>query len=253
MIEVNGRLVCESLAEVVDPRRTALLVVDVQNDYCAPGGALEREGGNIAMTQAVVPNVIGMVDAARRHGVQVIWIQQTWLPGGASDSPAWIYMKRRNGLYEDRCVEGSWGQRFVDGLRPDGDEPVVKKHRSSGFVGTNLDFLLRASHIETTVVIGVMTEGCVESTARDAAFYDYYVVLTSDCMASDVLAWHEASLTTMGGRHDIVPGHEIRELWAMSAVPDMAGSASPTASDGGHGEFRMRNPVRLLAGSDAGS
>jgi nicotinamidase-related amidase len=234
MREVNGRLVCESLAEVVDPRRTALLVVDVQNDYCAPGGALEREGGDISMTQAVVPNVIAMVDAARRHGVKVVWIQQTWLPGGVSDSPAWIYMKRRNGLHLERCVEGTWGQRFVDGLHPEDDESIVKKHRSSGFVGTNLDLVLRSQRIETTLVIGVMSEGCVESTARDAAFYDYYVVLTPDCMASDVLAWHEASLTTMGGRHDIVPGREIRELWTIASVPSMVGAANLTASHIGH-------------------
>jgi len=235
MREVNGKLVCERLAEVVDPRRTALLVVDVQNDYCAPGGALEEEGGDISMTRAVVSNVIRMVDAARRHGVKVVWIQQTSLPGGASDSPAWIYMKQRNGLHTDRCVDGSWGQRFVDGLHPERNEPIVKKHRSSGFVGTNLDLVLRSHRIETTVVIGVMTEGCVESTARDAAFYDYYVVLTSDCMASDVLAWHQASLTTMGGRHDIVPGQEIRGLWTMASVPDTAGFASLTASHVGHG------------------
>jgi nicotinamidase-related amidase len=235
MREVNGRLVCENLAEVVDPRRTALLVVDVQNDYCAPGGALEREGGDISMTQAVVPNVKAMVAAARRHGVQVVWIQQTWLPGGASDSPAWIYMKRRNGLHLERCVEGTWGQQFVDGLHPEDDEPIVKKHRSSGFVGTNLDLVLRSQRIETTLVIGVMSEGCVESTARDASFYDYYVVLTPDCMASDVLAWHEASLTTMGGRHDIVPGREIRELWTMAFMPSMGGSAGLTASHIGHG------------------
>jgi nicotinamidase-related amidase len=235
MREVNGKLVCETLAEVVAPRRTALLVVDVQNDYCAPGGVLEREGGDISMTRAVVPNVIRTVDAARRHGVKVVWVQQTSLPGGASDSPAWIYMKRRNGLHADRCVDGSWGQRFVDGLCPEGNEPIVKKHRSSGFVGTNLDLVLRSNRIETTVVIGVMTEGCVESTARDAAFYDYYVVLTSDCMASDVLTWHEASLTTMGGRHDIVSSHEIRELWTTASMPDMAGSASLTANHVGHG------------------
>jgi nicotinamidase-related amidase len=225
MREVNGKLVCESLAEVVDLRRTALLVVDVQNDYCAPGGALEREGGDISMTRAVVPNVIRMVDAARRHGVKVVWIQQTSLPGGASDSPAWIYMKRRNGLHADRCVDGTWGQRFVDGLRPEGDEPVIKKHRSSGFVGTNLDLVLRSNRIESTVVIGVMTEGCVESTARDAAFSDYYVVLTSDCMASDVLAWHEASLLTMGGRHDIVPGREIIQFWETATATVVAAPA----------------------------
>jgi nicotinamidase-related amidase len=226
MREVNGQLVCESLAEVVDPRRAALLVVDVQNDYCAPGGALDSEGGDISMTQAVVPKVIEMVDAARRHGVKVVWIQQTWLPGGASDSPAWIYMKQRNGIHLDRCVDGTWGQQFVDGLQPEGDEPIVKKHRSSGFVGTNLDLILRSHRIETTIVIGVMSEGCVESTARDAAFYDYYVVLTPDCMASDVLAWHEASLLTMGGRHDIVPGSEIRRLWEQALVPVMTVTAS---------------------------
>ena len=234
MIQVNGQWVCESLAEVVDPLRTALLVVDVQNDYCAPGGALDLEGGDISMTRAVVPNVIDMVDAARRVGVKVVWIQQTWLPGGVSDSPAWIYMKRRNGLHADRCVDGSWGQQFVAGLQPSSGEPIVKKHRSSGFVSTNLDLILRASRAETVVVIGVMSEGCVESTARDAAFYDYYVVLTPDCMASDVLAWHEASLTTMGGRHDIVPGHDIRALWTMASVPDMASSASLAARHVSH-------------------
>jgi ureidoacrylate peracid hydrolase len=226
MIQVNGQWVCESLAEVVDPRRSALLVVDVQNDYCAPEGALAREGGDISMTRAVVPNVIDMVDAARRAGVQVVWIQQTSLPGGVSDSPAWIYMKRRNGLRQDRCVDGTWGQQFVDGLQPSGDEPIVKKHRSSGFVGTNLDLILRSRRVETAIVIGVMSEGCVESTARDAAFYDYYVVLTPDCMASDVLAWHEASLTTMSGRHDVVPGHEIRALWEKAAAREMAATAA---------------------------
>lgn len=219
MREIYGKLVCETLAEVVHPSRTALLVVDVQNDYCSPGGALDCEGGNIEMTRAVVPNVSAMVDAARRHGVKVVWIQQTWLPGGASDSPAWIYMKRRNGIRADRCVEGTWGQQLVDELKPLAGEPIVKKHRSSGFVGTNLDLILRSSRIEAVVVIGVMTEGCVESTARDAAFYDYYVVLTSDCMASDVLAWHEASITTMSGRHDVVPWREIVALWEQSAPP----------------------------------
>jgi nicotinamidase-related amidase len=234
MIQVNGQSVCENLSEVVDPRHTALLVVDVQNDYCASDGALAREGGDLSMMQAIVPNVIKMVAAARRHAVKVIWIQQTWLPGGASDSPAWIYMKRRNGLHQERCVDGSWGQQFVDGLQPANNEPVVKKHRSSGFAGTNLDLILRSRRVETVVVIGVMSEGCVESTARDAAFYDYYVVLTPDCMASDVLAWHHASLTTMSGRHDVVPGHDIRALWAMAAGPDMASPADLTVSHVSH-------------------
>ena len=218
MIEVYGKQVCETLAEVLDPRRAALLVVDVQNDYCSPDGNLARGGGDVSMTQAVVPSVVEMVEAARRCGVRVIWIQQTCLPDGTSDSPAWLYMKRRNGIRPDHCVEGSWGQELVAPLAPRRAEAVVKKHRSSGFVGTDLDLLLRSNRIETTVVVGVMSEGCVESTARDAAFHDYYVVLTPDCMASDVLAWHEASVTTMSGRHDMVAWREIVRHWELAAT-----------------------------------
>ncbi len=213
MREIDGKLVCETLSEVIHPTRAALLVVDVQNDYCTPGGALERDGGNISMTAAAVAEVGALVDAARTHGVPVVWIQQTWLTDGASDSPAWLYMKRRNGIHQERCVDGTWGHRFVDGLGPAPGEPVVRKHRSSGFIGTNLDLVLRSNRIETVIVVGVMSEGCVESTARDAAFHDYYVVLTPDAMASDILAWHEASVLTMSGRHDMVPWRTLVQLW----------------------------------------
>lgn len=216
MREIDGKLVCETLDEVVHPKRAALLVVDVQNDYCTRGGALERDGGDISMTSAVVTEVKRLVEAARSHGVRVVWIQQTWLDGGASDSPAWTYMKRRNGIRQERCVDGTWGHRFVDGLAPAPREPVIRKHRSSGFIGTNLDLVLRSNRIETVIVVGVMSEGCVESTARDAAFHDYYVVLTPDAMASDILAWHEASVLTMSGRHDMVPWRTLVQLWEES-------------------------------------
>ena len=229
MREIDGRLVCESLAEVVQPIRAALLVVDVQNDYCTLGGALEREGGNIAMTGAVVAHVKALVDAARASRVPVVWIQQTWLERGVSDSPAWLYMKRRNGIRQERCIEGTWGHRFVDGLEPAPGEPIVRKHRSSGFIGTNLDLVLRSNRIETVIVVGVMSEGCVESTARDAAFHDYYVVLTPDAMASDVLAWHEASVLTMSGRHDMVPWRTLVQLWEG----DLATTAPASSSSKG--------------------
>jgi nicotinamidase-related amidase len=213
MREVNGLLICETLREVVHPKRTALLVVDMQNDYCGANGALDRDGGDISMTSAVVPAVQAVLEGARQSGVRVVWIQQTWLTDGVSDSPAWQYMKQRNGIRQERCVDGTWGHRFVDGLAPLEGEPVVRKHRSSGFIATNLDLVLRSSRIETVVVVGVMSEGCVESTARDAAFHDYYVVLTSDAMASDVQAWHDASVLTMSGRHDMVSWRELVRLW----------------------------------------
>jgi nicotinamidase-related amidase len=89
----------------------------------------------------------------------------------------------------------------------------VRKYRSSGFWGTNLDMILRSNGIKTVVVGGCTTEGCVESTARDAMFNDYYVVIAEDCVASDDRAQHDASMLLMRHRFDIAPGTEIQRLW----------------------------------------
>ncbi len=90
---------------------------------------------------------------------------------------------------------------------------VVRKYRSSGFWGTNLQLLLRSNGIETVVVGGCTTEGCVESTARDAMFNDYYVVIPEDCVASDDPAQHEASMLLMRHRFDIATGDRIQQVW----------------------------------------
>jgi nicotinamidase-related amidase len=95
-------------------------------------------------------------------------------------------------------------------------ELVVPKWRSSGFWGTNLDLLLRSNGIESLVVCGCTTEGCVESTARDALFNDYYVVVVSDGVASDDRAQHEASLMLMANRFDLAATDEIVGCWKAS-------------------------------------
>ena len=103
-------------------------------------------------------------------------------------------------------------------LAEDGDL-VVKKYRSSGFWGTNLDMLLRSNGIQTVLVSGCTTEGCVESTARDAMFNDYYVVIAEDCVASDDRDLHDASLLLMRHRFDIADSDEILREWARVQTP----------------------------------
>jgi nicotinamidase-related amidase len=90
---------------------------------------------------------------------------------------------------------------------------VVKKHRSSAFVHTNLDKILRVNGIETVIVCGVVTQGCVESTVRDASFYDYYVVLVEDCVATTSHQLHEASLLVMKSRYDVVAAEALISFW----------------------------------------
>jgi nicotinamidase-related amidase len=114
-------------------------------------------------------------------------------------------------------VEGTEGQQIIPELAPKPGDVIVRKYRSSGFWGTNLDMLLRSNAIKSIVVTGATTEGCVESTARDGLFNDYYVIVPEDCVASDDPAQHDASLLLMRHRFDVVPSSEILEMWSGAA------------------------------------
>lgn len=87
-------------------------------------------------------------------------------------------------------------------------------------MGTNLDMLLGSNGIETVVVGGCTTEGCIESTARDAMFNDYYVVIPEDCVASDDRAQHEASMLLMRHRFDMATGDEIMQVWKNHTIAE---------------------------------
>ena len=101
-------------------------------------------------------------------------------------------------------------------MPPHDGDLIVKKYRSSAFWGTNLDMLLRSNGIQSVVVAGCTTEGCVESTARDAMFNDYYVVIADDCVASDDRAQHDASMFLMRHRFDIASSEQILGEWARA-------------------------------------
>jgi nicotinamidase-related amidase len=119
-------------------------------------------------------------------------------------------------------VEGTPGQEIIPELAPEAGDLIVQKYRSSGFWGTNLDMLLRSNVIKTVIMTGCTTEGCVESTARDALFNDYYVVLPEDCVASDDPRQHEASLFLMRHRFDVVTSDDILAVWQGSQQEDEA-------------------------------
>lgn len=220
MIEIDGKQVCTTLEELVDPSYAALVVVDMQRDFCAPGGSFDRLGVDITMYETMVPRLVRLVDGARQAGVQVVYVLMTVLPDRASESPAQIrFNLRLHPVHADSrplsyTVDGSEGQRLIPELRVRGGDFVVNKYRSSGFWGTNLDMLLRSNGIKSVVIVGCTTEGCVESTARDAMFNDYYVVIAADCVASDDREQHDASMLLMRHRFDIASSEEILVQWS---------------------------------------
>jgi len=220
VIEVAGKQVFTELGEIVDPAHTALILVDMQRDFCLPDGAFGALKVDLSMYPAAMKKMADLLSAARQAGVLPIFIQMTSLPGRASDSPAQIRFNLR--LHQDNhadpllyAVDGSPGQEFVPGLEPAEGELIVKKYRSSGFWGTNLDLVLRSNGISSVVMAGCTTEGCVESTARDAMFNDYYVVIATDAVASDDRKQHEASLFLMAHRFDLATSEQLRQLWTV--------------------------------------
>jgi nicotinamidase-related amidase len=222
MITIGKKSVYTTLSELVDPRHTAVVVVDMQNDFCKPEGTLGQLGLPLTMYPAMIPSLASLLAGARSMHVPIIYIQMTSFPDRRTESPAQIRFNMRlhktvHAATEPLAytLEGTTGQEIISELTPKPEDFIVQKYRSSAFWGTNLDMLLRSNRIETVIMTGCTTEGCVESTARDALFNDYYVVLPEDCVASDDPHQHEASLFLMRHRFDVVPSHDILSSWQV--------------------------------------
>jgi nicotinamidase-related amidase len=203
--------------------RVALIIVDMQNDFCSLGGASAREGNDLQDILAMVPRIHRLVSAARLAGVLTVWTLQTYLGGGRSESSVWRSLRARSRpgggeISDDNLVpytiHGSWGQEFVAGLSPRVDEPVILKYRSSAFFGTPLDLILRANAVETIALCGVSTQGCVESTGREAQFHDYRVALVADCVATTDGELQRVSLACQATRYPAVPSELVARAWA---------------------------------------
>lgn len=203
--------ILKTLDERSDPRVAALLVIDVQNDFCSPKGASGERGEGLSMVEAMVPRLLRFIDQARSAGLPIVYIRTThseW-----TDAPSWIYRKSEQKALTT-CREGSWGAEFYQGIKPLPAERVVIKHRYSAFIRTDLDTVLRARGIESVLVTGVSTNVCVETTARDAYMYDYYVTLVEDCSAAYDRALHEGTCQNIRRNFGLVAtSEEIAATW----------------------------------------
>ena len=174
----------------IDPARTAVVVVDMQNAFASPGGLLDLAGVDIAGAAAVVRTIGGILAAARAAAIPVVYLQTGYKPdlsnGGGPSSPnprketALCLMRARPELRGQLLVEGTWDFQIVDELAPQAQDLVVLKTRYSGFAGTQLDSVLRAREIRYLVFVGIATNVCVESTLRDAYFHEYWPILVTD-------------------------------------------------------------------------
>ncbi len=177
--------------DVIDPSKTVMIVVDMQNDFVAEGAKLRS-----AQAAAMVPRLAQTLKACRDKGIRVIYTAHVHRRDGSD-----------MGLYDDlywpiadrsSLVDGSEGVEIFNDLAPAPGEHIIKKHRYSAFFATDLDLILREWGITTVIISGTTTENCCHATARDAMFHNYKVVFLSD--ATGTFDYPDVGQGAMSGR-----------------------------------------------------
>ena len=211
-----------TLEAKVNPSHTALVVVDMQNDFCASGGAFDREGFNLSHMQAIVPRLTDFVDQARRAGSLVVYIQTIHVSGKAYyASDVWLEQWKRAGkgmhIQYPVCEKDTWGADFCSKIKPLPDDVIVQKHRYSAFIGTDLDCILRSRGIRTLIISGIATNICVEMTAKIGFMLDYYILFLRDCTATISEELHNNTLNSIAAHYgEVVDSSDVVKCWKSS-------------------------------------
>lgn len=205
----------DTIEKRLKPAHSAVMVIDMQNDFCAEAGYVEKVvGKDVSACRAVAPRVMALVEAARAHGVPVYWIKANYDP---ERLPEGMRVKQQEKSRVVCCGTGSWGNEFY-GVTAAHGEAVIEKSSYSAFAGTDVEEQLRASGVRTVVFAGVQTNVCVESSLRDAVCRGFYAVLASDCVASHTLPLHDATLKNVQFLFgDVLEREAIAAAWAAAA------------------------------------
>jgi ureidoacrylate peracid hydrolase len=195
--------------------QAAVIVVDMQNDFCSKGGLFDHAGVNISMVQKAVGPTRRALSAARAAGIKIVYLKMGFRPDlsdlGHTDSVNRVRHLQlgvgqpslvADGSQGRFLIRNTWNTDVIDELRPQPEDVVLYKHRFSGFYQTELDDILRRLGIKNLIFTGCTTSVCVDSTIRDAMFRDYRCVLLADCAGEPIgnelaRSNHEASLLTM--------------------------------------------------------
>jgi ureidoacrylate peracid hydrolase len=184
------------LSPIVDNfNRQALVIIDMQNDFCSPGGWTDRSGLDYQGCRRSIPGIRRAIESARNRGIWVIWIYWWNRPDmrnlGAPTLYSFKHSLKQKGIGEELdhgkvLIADSWGAQIVEELRGlmNDDDIMVPKVRMSGFYGTALDQVLRTQGIDTLFMAGVNTDQCVTTTMEDAYFRDYNCVLLTDATST---------------------------------------------------------------------
>lgn len=181
----------------MDLKKTAVLTIDLQNDFLHPEGAYGRAGQSAAQIAALPPKVKPVIDAVRAAGGYYLSAQFTLVPGPDGEPLIAPHLKKlRPFLTTGDFAPGSWGNTLVDALVP--ADFAVEKVAYSAFYQTRLEYIMRAVGIETLIIGGIVTNGGVASTVRDAHLRNIETVLLTDGSAAFKQDVHQATVLSLG-------------------------------------------------------
>jgi nicotinamidase-related amidase len=179
----------------IDLSRSALIVIDMQNDFCTPGGWLAHIGVDVTPARRPIAPLRAAITSLRQAGVPVVWVNWGNRPDRLNLSPSLLHVYKPSGtgvgLGDPLPGSGapvleknSWAAAIIDELTPPASDIRVDKYRMSGFWDTPLDSILRNLGITTLMFGGVNIDQCVMTTLQDANFLGYDCVLIEDCAAT---------------------------------------------------------------------
>jgi len=170
--------------------KTALVIIDYENDIVKPGGKFEASGLPAAVAASkCITHTAAVLNASRENGVQIVFARVAFRPG-YPEIPD-IAGPLPTGIRDaEALVESTWGSQIIEELSPLASEVVVTKHTADALCHTDLDQILRAGDVSHLVLAGVATNNCVEATARHACDLGYLVTILEDCCTSFSEEWH---------------------------------------------------------------
>lgn len=168
----------------LDPSKTALVLIEFQNDFTTPGGALHGAVEGVMQSSNMLENTRKLVEQARAQGVTIIHAPISFAPGYGELSPQ-PYGILKGVVDNNAFVKGTWGAEITNDMKPESGDIIIEGKRGlCAFSSTNLDFILRSRGLQNVALAGFLTNCCVESTMRSAYEKGFNVLTLTDCVAA---------------------------------------------------------------------
>jgi ureidoacrylate peracid hydrolase len=198
----------------LSPQHAAVVVIDVQNDFCSAQGVQGLRGKDLSAVERTVDNISRLVGAARRQGVPVCFAYTTH--SSDLDTDEWLDRRPNGCSGASNCVEGTWGAELYR-LEPAPEDLVIEKHRYSAFAGTDLEARLKGLGRRSLLFCGYTSNACVETSLRDAVCRDFLATLVADCCDAYDPEAHERAIRSVQDDFGLVSTTDaILRQWASA-------------------------------------